>query len=199
MGAVRAPSEMYEGHPLYQASSPLVRALPDYARQFRQHLARGEALLQLTQVHLGPKPQTLNTLASQRLAVVVATRCLTTWAGGALLHRDCALPDWARLLASPSDQQVPGLVHLQPWEVIAHDLSWRRFGCLCALPWPSCQGLVGLQARAATCQQLVADMDVQGRAMDAARANVEQHYTFIQSRHTDFMRRWVAGSPAEQG
>ena len=57
---------------------------------------------------------------------------------------------------------------------------------------------MGLQARAAACQQLVADMDVQGRAMDAARANVEQHYTFIQSRHTDFMRRWVAGSPVSQ-
>ena len=48
------------------------------------------------------------------------------------------------------------------------------------------------------CQRLVAEMDVQGRAMDAARANVEQHYNFIQSRHTDFMRRFgleLAASP----
>ena len=45
------PANTYDGHALYQASSPLVRALPDYARQFQQHLARGEALLLLTQVH----------------------------------------------------------------------------------------------------------------------------------------------------
>ena len=49
--AVPMPANTYDGHALYQASSPLVRALPDYARQFQQHLARGEALLLLTQVH----------------------------------------------------------------------------------------------------------------------------------------------------
>ena len=39
---------------------------------------------------------------------------------------------------------------------------------------------------------------MQGRAMDAARANVEQHYSFIFGRHSDFMRRQGPASTLQQ-
>ena len=45
------PTLTYEPHTLDAAPSPLIRALPDYERQFRFHLARAQAVLESSQVH----------------------------------------------------------------------------------------------------------------------------------------------------
>ncbi|KAK9820447.1 hypothetical protein WJX72_010464 [[Myrmecia] bisecta] len=93
---VPAPQSVrYEPHMLDEAGSPLVRALPDYERQFRYHLTKAQA---------------------------------------------------------------------------------------------HCEGS---QQRYHISQQLLSEMEVQAMAIDAARANVEQHYSFICNEHSVFMRKYV--------
>jgi hypothetical protein len=49
--AVPAPGQVrYEAHMLDAAASPLVAALPQYERGFRDHLAAGRAYAEATQV-----------------------------------------------------------------------------------------------------------------------------------------------------
>ena len=49
--AVPAPGQVrYEAHMLDSAASPLVAALPQYERGFRDHLAAGRAYWEATQV-----------------------------------------------------------------------------------------------------------------------------------------------------
>lgn len=48
------------------------------------------------------------------------------------------------------------------------------------------------QARHRACLQLVGEMEVQGRAVDAARSNIEQHYSFIQNAYVNFTNKFAA-------
>ena len=52
---------------------------------------------------------------------------------------------------------------------------------------------VCVQARHRACMQLVGEIEVQGRAIDAARTNVERHYRFIHDAYGDFMRKYAPG------
>ena len=52
---------------------------------------------------------------------------------------------------------------------------------------------VWVQARHRACMQLVGEIEVQGRAIDAARTNVERHYRFIHDAYGDFMRKYAPG------
>ncbi len=42
------------------------------------------------------------------------------------------------------------------------------------------------------CRQLLSEQEVQARAADAARANVEAHYSYIQASHQSFTDRYAA-------
>ena len=46
------PAVSCEPHALDEAKSPLIRALPDYERQFRYHLAQAGALFEASQVSM---------------------------------------------------------------------------------------------------------------------------------------------------
>ena len=47
------PLISYEPHTLDGAASPLIRALPEYERQFRDHLTRAQAVWEASQVRIG--------------------------------------------------------------------------------------------------------------------------------------------------
>ena len=46
-----------------------------------------------------------------------------------------------------------------------------------------------VQARHRACTQLVGEMEIQGRAIDAARSNVEKHYGYMHDAYVKFMQR----------
>ncbi|KAK9786296.1 hypothetical protein WJX73_002901 [Symbiochloris irregularis] len=93
--SMHVPPQEYQPHTLDAAHSPLIRALPEYERQFRHHLAHSQAALE------------------------------------------------------------------------------------------SCQ------ARHRTCTQLVGEIEVQGRAIDAARTNVERHFNHMHDAYLKFMQRYT--------
>lgn len=48
-----------------------------------------------------------------------------------------------------------------------------------------------MQARHRACLQLVGEVEVQGRAIDAARTNVEKHYRYIFDSYDAFMQKYT--------
>ena len=50
---------------------------------------------------------------------------------------------------------------------------------------------MAVQARLARCRQLLSEQEVQARAADAARANVEAHYNYILTAYQNFLDKCV--------
>jgi hypothetical protein len=88
---------------------------------------------------------------------------------------------------------------------MVQQLNPRRWGRHTSRLWPFLPCPTWAHAHAAApppsccvcprCRQLLSEQEVQARAADAARANVESHFTYICNVYTDFcdrcVRRWV--------
>ncbi|KAF8059682.1 ATG11 [Scenedesmus sp. PABB004] len=96
------------------------------------------------------------------------------------------------------DVEVPGLATVG----LRHPLAAAHSPLIRALPDYEAQFTQQLaearahweasQARLHRCRQLMSEQEVQARAADAARANVESHYTYIAAMYGGFVDRYVA-------